>query len=85
MWVGHGYWSPDYPSRARLVDRLFDGHMAPAGARAFVRATGAGLLVSDCAHPARLGRTLAPLLAGSFRFGCAQVYVLAVSGRSARR
>ncbi|MDQ2897480.1 MAG: hypothetical protein M3Y09_17880, partial [Actinomycetota bacterium] len=85
VWVGHGYWSRDYPARARRVDRLFDGHMAPASARAFVRATGAGTVISDCAHPASLGRTLAPLLAVSFRFGCARVYVLAAPGRSARR
>jgi len=85
VWVGHGYWSRGYPARARRVDRLFDGHMTRAGARAFVRATGAGVLVSDCAHPARLDRTLAPLLAVSFRFGCARVYVLAAAGRSARR
>ncbi|MDQ6729754.1 MAG: hypothetical protein M3022_05535 [Actinomycetota bacterium] len=85
VWVGHGYWSRDYPARARRVDRLFDGHMAPASARAFVRATGAGTVISDCAHPASLGRTLGPLLAASFRFGCARVYVLAAPGRSARR
>ena len=30
VWVGHGYWSRDYPDRARRVDALFRGRMAPA-------------------------------------------------------
>jgi len=84
VWVGHGYWSRDYPQRARRADRLFDGHMTPGGARAFVRATGAGVVISDCAHPARLGRMLAPLIAVSFRFGCARVYLLTAPRRSGR-
>ena len=46
VWVAHGYWSRDYPARARQVDALFRGHMRPAAARAFVRQTGATLLTS---------------------------------------
>jgi hypothetical protein len=79
VWVGHGDWSPDYPVRARRVDRLFSGRMRPAGARAFVRGTGARVLVLDCAHRSRaahLQRALAPLIARSRRFGCARVDVL---------
>ena len=34
VWVGHGYWSRDYFARARRVDALFRGRMAPdAGSR----------------------------------------------------
>ena len=85
VWVGHGYWSRDYPARARRVDRLFDGRMRPTAARAFVRSTGAEIVISDCAHPAPLKRTLGPLIAASDRFGCARVYLLVSAGRSARR
>ncbi len=84
VWVGHGYWSEDYFARARRADALFGGHMRPGPARRFVRETGAALLVSDCAHPANLTRTLRPLIAAVHRFGCARVYVLA-PGRSASR
>jgi hypothetical protein len=80
VWVGHGDWSPDYPVRARRADRLFAGRMRdPLAARAFVRSTGARLLVADCDHSAgdaRLARTLRPLVAQVHRFGCARVYVL---------
>ncbi|MGI9184306.1 MAG: hypothetical protein ACR2GZ_04960 [Solirubrobacteraceae bacterium] len=82
VWVGHGYWSRDYPVRARQADRLFGGHMKPIPARAFVANTGATVLVSDCAHRADLEHTLGPLLGRVHRFGCARVYVLA---RAARR
>lgn len=82
VWVGHGYWSPDYPARARRVDRLFQGRIRATAAQAFVRATGATVLVSDCAHHVDLQRTLGPLVGSVHRFGCARVYVLA---RSARR
>ena len=54
VWVGHGYWSRDYVGRARRVDALFRGRMAPARARAFVSSTGASLLVADCRHRADL-------------------------------
>ena len=30
VYVGHGYWSRDYVSRAREVDRLFDGRLRRA-------------------------------------------------------
>jgi hypothetical protein len=79
VWVGHGDWSPDYPARARRVDRLFAGRMRPAAARAFVRGAGARVLVLDCAHhggAARLQRALAPLIDRSRRFGCARIDVL---------
>ena len=82
VWIGHGYWSRDYPVAARQVNRLFRGRMRPAAAQAFVNATAAKLLISDCTHHAALSRTLGPLLGSVHRFGCATVYVLT---RSARR
>lgn len=84
VWVGHGYWTGDYVSRARQADALFGGHMRPRRARRFVRGTGAALLISDCAHRADLTRTLRPLIDAVHQFGCARVYVLA-PGRSASR
>jgi hypothetical protein len=82
VWVGHGYWSRDYPGRARQADRLFGGRMRPVQARAFVGGTGARVLIGDCTHRSDLTPTLGPLVAGVHRFGCARVYVLT---RSARR
>jgi hypothetical protein len=76
VWVGHGYWSRDYPARARRVDALFGGHMRAPRARSFVSASGAALLVADCAHKADLARALRGLVASVHRFGCARVYVL---------
>ena len=76
VWVGHGYWSPDYPARARQVDALFRGHMRPGQARAFVRATGATLLIADCNQHGNLARLLRPLIQTELHFGCARVYEL---------
>jgi hypothetical protein len=84
VWVGDGYWSQDYFGRARQADRLFGGRMRPAAAQAFVRQTGASLLVADCRHRADLARSLRPILAAVHRFGCARVYVLRAE-RSAKR
>ena len=33
VWVGQGYWSRDYPARARQVDRLFGGKLHRRRAR----------------------------------------------------
>lgn len=87
VWVGHGYWSPDYPARARRVDALFAGRMRPGRARAFVAMTGAAIVLEDCAHHADLAPALRPLVASVQRFGCARVYVLTRpgAGRSAIR
>jgi hypothetical protein len=76
VWVGHGYWSRDYEVQARQADRLFGGRMSPRAAQAFVAASGARILVSDCRHRANLSRTLRPLLGSVVRFGCARVYLL---------
>jgi hypothetical protein len=77
VWVGNGYWSRDYPERAKQAKRLFNGHMRPPAARSFVASTGARVLVSDCGHRANLTGALAPALQSTHRFGCARVYVLA--------
>ncbi|HLH64674.1 MAG TPA: hypothetical protein VKV27_03155 [Solirubrobacteraceae bacterium] len=76
VWVGHGYWSDDYPLRAREVDRLFGGRMTATQARRFVQTTGASILISDCSHPRDLRRALGPLIARTRSFGCARVYLL---------
>jgi len=76
VWVGNGYWSRDYFARARAADALFGGRMRPARARAFVLATGAALLVSDCRHRTNLTRDLRRVLTAVHRFGCARVYVV---------
>jgi hypothetical protein len=75
VWVGHGYWSQDYPVQAREADRLFGGHMPAAAARAFVASTGAAILVSDCRHHADLSRKLGSAVRAVHQFGCARVYV----------
>ncbi len=77
VWVGHGYWSRDYFKRKAEVNALFRGHEARAAARDFVTATGARLLLADCAHHHDLIQELGPLLAATHRFGCARVYVVA--------
>jgi hypothetical protein len=88
VWVGHGYWSPNYASRARLVDSLFGARLGRASARSLVLATGATVLIADCAHRANLTGRLRPLLGSVHRFGCARVYVLrraTAAGRSITR
>ncbi|MGZ4167087.1 MAG: hypothetical protein ACXVRW_12925 [Solirubrobacteraceae bacterium] len=76
VWVGHGYWSRDYPEQAREVDRLFGGRMSPRASQAFVAMTGAFTLISDCRHPADLTRRLGSRLASVHTVGCARVYLL---------
>ncbi len=76
VWVGHGYWSQDYPVQAREVDRLFSGRMSKTASRAFVASTRATILVSDCRHAADLARKLGSAVGAVHQFGCARVYVL---------
>jgi hypothetical protein len=73
-WVGAGSWTPDFYSRVRRADRLFNGLMSPLAARELVRESGARFLLVDC-H----GRAdIAPLVEGvavlDRRFGCASVW-----------
>jgi hypothetical protein len=76
VWVGHGYWSQDYPVQAREVDRLFGGRMSKTASRAFVASTRATILVADCRHAADLARKLGPAVGAVHEFGCARVYVM---------
>jgi hypothetical protein len=82
VWVGHGYWSRDYFGRKAQVNMLFHGHEHPSAAQQFVRATGARLLLADCAHRHDLTHELGGLVSSVHRFGCARVYVV---GRSVSR
>jgi hypothetical protein len=76
VWVGHGYWSENYPKQSREADRLFGGRMSENASRAFVAFTRATVLVSDCRHPADLTRRLGSEVGAVHRFGCARVYVV---------
>jgi hypothetical protein len=76
VWVGHGFWSPDYPARARATDALFGGRMRRAPARAFVLQSGASVLIADCRHRANLIPALRVILTAVHRFGCARVYIV---------
>jgi len=76
VWVGHGYWSQDYPVQAHEVDRLFSGRMSKTASRAFVASTRATILVSDCRHAADLARKLGSAVGAVHQFGCARVYVV---------
>jgi hypothetical protein len=83
VWVGHGYWSLDYPVQAHEVNRLFGGHISGAAARSFAATTRAAILVSDCRHHADLTRKLGSAVQAVHRFGCARVYVMKpVSGEN---
>lgn len=76
VWLGHLSWTPDFGERALEADALFTGRMAPAPARAFVRDTGARVLVSDCRGRVDLLPVLSPMVARVRRYGCAAVYEL---------
>jgi hypothetical protein len=76
-WVGNFYYPPDYAQRVASAGRLFSGRLAPAAARALVRASGARYVLVDCESAASgVAAELAPLLARARRFGCARVLVL---------
>ena len=77
VWVGNGFWSPDYAGRSAAADRLFAGRtVSAAQARAFVASTGARILVADCPADPALARRLGGLVIAVRRFGCARVVVL---------
>lgn len=74
-YVGHYYWTPDYPGRSALAEALFDGRLSRARAVQLVRVSKAAFLVSDC-RPGRanLQPLLGALIVRVRRFGCATVY-----------
>ena len=63
VWVGHGYWSPDYPVQRpggrRPVSRP---HAPAAGAGLRARDAGRHLLLADCNQHGNLARLLRPLI-----------------------
>ncbi len=82
VWVGHEFWSRDYPVRMRAADSLFSGALKPPVARAFVLLSGVRLVFSDCGAGQNLRATLAPVSAAIHRFGCATVFVVKRGPRS---
>jgi len=76
VWMGHLSWTPRFYERAREAEALFAGEMGAALARAFVRDTGARVVVSDCRGGPDLRTVLGPMVAAVRRHGCATVYVL---------
>jgi hypothetical protein len=76
VWVGHQFWSRDYPARSRAAEALFDGRLSSLQARILVLDSGARVLIGDCAHSLDLEPPLRPILAATHRFGCATVYVV---------
>jgi hypothetical protein len=83
-WVGHPFWTPDYPRRAAQADRLLKAQAGPAEARQLVRRTGARWILAPCGTPPRLAADLGDLVARVRRFGCATVYEVAGAGRVER-
>jgi hypothetical protein len=80
--VGTCIWSQPYCTpRAQVVQRLFDGMMPAADARAFVRSTGAKFVLSDCQSGGTLDKALTPISTTVARFGCARVYALDAPAR----
>jgi hypothetical protein len=77
VYVGALSWTPNWRTRQRLGDRLFEGEMGAAEARALVRSVPVSFLYGDC-RPGivDLSDELRPLLAEVKRFGCARLYVL---------
>jgi hypothetical protein len=73
-WVGHPSWTRDYGLRVSRATALFAGRMPARAARAFVRATGARVIVADCDSRADLAALLGPAIAATRRFGCVAVY-----------
>jgi len=82
-YVGDCLWSePDCPSRAQLVQMLFDGTLPVSTSRWVVQHLGARFVLSACDARANMYPVLAPLSASVHRFGCAAVYTLRDPGHS---
>lgn len=73
--VGHYYWTPNYPLRTSETDALFEGRLTRVQSTLLVRLSGAAFLASDC-RPGRvdLRPLLGALVIQFWRFGCATVY-----------
>ncbi len=75
-WVGEWTWTPDFPARAALAERLMAGSLSPAQAQQMVDATGARFVLSDCGARAPLAALLQGMVVSERRFGCAAVLEL---------
>jgi hypothetical protein len=76
-YIGAISWSPDWHTRQRRSDALFEGRLTGSPARRFVASTHARFLFEDCrAGLVDLTQTLGPLLQSTQRYGCATVWVL---------
>ncbi|MGI8864999.1 MAG: hypothetical protein ACR2JH_11500 [Solirubrobacteraceae bacterium] len=76
VWVGHQFWSRDYPARSAIANAMFAGTLDRTRASLLVRLSGVRLVFADCGSRIDLRRSLAPVLASVRRFGCASVGVI---------
>ncbi|MBV9748540.1 MAG: hypothetical protein JO157_06990 [Acetobacteraceae bacterium] len=75
--IGDCLWSePGCYTRTDNAEYLFDGTMKGAAARAFVRASGARFLLTDCETSAPLRSTLQSMVVDVHTFGCSSVIEL---------
>ena len=75
-WVGHSTWTPSYYRRSARVAALFNGSLdrEPGLELAFVRSTGAAIVLEPCDSRARLGAALLPAGFNTIEVGCARIY-----------
>jgi hypothetical protein len=83
-YLGDCLWSePTCDVRKRDTAALLAGRMSTSRARRFVASSRARFVLGGCgANRARVSAQLAPLLAGTRRFGCATVWQLRAAGGS---
>lgn len=75
--IGDCLWSePGCYSRTNQAEYLLDGTLKGAAARAFVTATGARFVLTDCETSAPLRSTLGSMIVGVHTSGCASVIEL---------
>jgi hypothetical protein len=72
--VGDRRWERSFSAKQATVWNLLHRWLRPRPARAFVRGTGARLLLADCTTIGNVARLLGPLIRSVHRFGCAAVY-----------
>jgi hypothetical protein len=73
--IGDCLWSQPHCYRRGTRSRmLFDGALAPAAARRFVKRTHATFVLADCEATPALRAILRPIARSVHRFGCAAVY-----------
>jgi hypothetical protein len=77
-WVGQFPWTPDFEARRAAAEELFSGRMTPAAAQGMVRRIRPAWLLTDCRRQVDLGPLLGSLVRQRHRFGCAEVYELAL-------